>query len=158
LSKFFQVLDTFIALEDSSGFETAVRKVIEHVTFDVDTKPQVFEITIRVLGGLLSGHIYASDPKSAYKISWYRGQLLRLAHNLGERLLPAFRTSTGIPYARVRLVFLIKYSWSNYLFSRPIYVRECQMENQQNRVCSQVMLQNSSIYFNIHQVLRVRAP
>jgi mannosidase alpha-like ER degradation enhancer 1 len=95
------VLDTFVALEDHQGFENAVRNVIEHVTFDVDTKPQVFEITIRVLGGLISGHIYASDPSSSYRIPWYRGQLLRLAHNLGERLLPAFRTSTGIPYARV---------------------------------------------------------
>jgi mannosidase alpha-like ER degradation enhancer 1 len=90
-------------LEDRQGFETAVRNVIEHVSFDVDTKPQVFEITIRVLGGLLSGHMYASDARSHYKIPWYRGQLLRLAQNLGERLLPAFRTSTGIPYARVRM-------------------------------------------------------
>ena len=33
----------------------------------------------------------------------YNGQLLRLAHDLGNRLLPAFWTSTGIPYPRVNL-------------------------------------------------------
>ena len=104
-SKSFKVLDTFVTLQDHQGFENAVRNVIEHVTFDVDTKPQVFEITIRVLGGLISGHIFASDPRSPYKIPWYQGQLIRLAHNLGERLLPAFRTSTGIPYARVSVSF-----------------------------------------------------
>src|SRR6201999_2390855 len=74
-NKCFKVLDTFIALEDRHGFETAVRNVIEHVSFDVDTKPQFFELTIRALGGLLSGHIYASDSLSAYRIPWYRGQL-----------------------------------------------------------------------------------
>jgi hypothetical protein len=33
----------------------------------------------------------------------YDGQLLRLAHDLGNRLIPAFYTSTGIPYPRVNL-------------------------------------------------------
>ncbi|RMZ92195.1 hypothetical protein DV736_g588, partial [Chaetothyriales sp. CBS 134916] len=33
----------------------------------------------------------------------YNGQLLRLAHDLGTRLLPAFWTPTGIPYPRVNL-------------------------------------------------------
>lgn len=42
---------------DQKGFSDAVRDVIEWVQFDVNTKPQVFEVTIRVLGGLLSGHI-----------------------------------------------------------------------------------------------------
>jgi len=42
---------------DHQGFADAVRKVIDWVQFDVNTKPQVFEVTIRALGGLLSGHI-----------------------------------------------------------------------------------------------------
>ncbi|KZS97985.1 hypothetical protein SISNIDRAFT_405596 [Sistotremastrum niveocremeum HHB9708] len=97
------VLDSFVVLRDQPGFDKAVRKVIEYVSFDVNTRPQVFEITIRALGGLLSGHIYASDKNGPHYLDWYRGELLELAHDLGRRLLPAFKTATGIPYARVNL-------------------------------------------------------
>jgi len=94
------VLDTFPVMGDKPGFEAAVRWVIDWVQYDVDTKPQVFEVTIRALGGLLSGHIFASEGK--FKLDWYRGELLALAKDLGERLLPAFDTPTGLPWARVR--------------------------------------------------------
>lgn len=94
------VLDTFPVMDDKPGFEEAVRWVINWVQYNVDTKPQVFEVTIRALGGLLSGHIFASEGK--FKLDWYRGELLELAKDLGERLLPAFDTPTGLPWARVR--------------------------------------------------------
>ena len=90
-----------MVLNDPPGFEDAVRKIIRWVTFDVNTKPQVFETTIRVLGGLLSGHIFADKPGQPFHLSWYRGELLQLAYDLGVRLLPAFHTLTGLPYARV---------------------------------------------------------
>ncbi|KAH8929213.1 glycoside hydrolase family 47 protein [Atractiella rhizophila] len=97
-------LDTFIVLGDKSSFESAVRLAIQYVRFDKDVKIQVFESTIRVLGGLLSAHIFASEPEHGFAISWYRGELLTLAHDLGRRLLPAFQWSrTGIPYARINL-------------------------------------------------------
>ncbi|KAG7097050.1 hypothetical protein E1B28_004441, partial [Marasmius oreades] len=96
------VLDTFVVLNDRPGFENAVKDVIEWVSFDVNTKPQVFETTIRVLGGLLSGHIYANKT-GPFHLPWYKGELLDMAHDLGTRLLPAFSTPTGIPYARVNL-------------------------------------------------------
>lgn len=70
----------------------------------MNTKPQVFETTIRVLGGLLSGHIFASEPEQPFYLPWYRGQLLNMAHDLGKRLLPAFATPTGLPYARVTVI------------------------------------------------------
>ena len=35
-------------------------------------------------------------------MSWYRGELLDLAKDLGYRFLPAFNTTTGIPFGRVR--------------------------------------------------------
>lgn len=95
------VLDTFVVLDDLPGFELAVKNVIDSVSFDVNTRPQVFEVTIRVLGGLLSGHIFASEPNGKFHLPWYRTQLLDLAHDLGRRLLPAFSTPTGIPFARV---------------------------------------------------------
>lgn len=95
------VLDTLVVLNDTLNFEKAVRDVIDWVQFDVDTKPQVFETTIRVLGGLLSGHQFASTSGQPFYIPWYHGELLSLAYDLGTRLLPAFKTPTGIPYARV---------------------------------------------------------
>lgn len=94
-------LDTFIILDDRHGFETAVRNIIGWVSFDVNTKPQVFETTIRVLGGLLSGHIFANQTGQPFHLPWYRDELLAMARDLGERLLPAFSTPTGIPFARV---------------------------------------------------------
>ena len=96
--------------------------------FDVDSKVQVFETVIRGVGGLVSAHLFASGelPISGYKpqsakkkskslkkgyipaIKWpnrfqYDGQLLRLALDLAQRLLPAFYTATGMPYPRVNL-------------------------------------------------------
>ena len=94
-------IDTLVVLNDTHGFETAVRNIIRWVSFDVNTKPQVFETTIRVLGGLLSGHIFANKTDQPFHLPWYRGELLDLAYDLGLRLLPAFSTPTGMPYARV---------------------------------------------------------
>jgi hypothetical protein len=96
--------------------------------FDVDSKVQVFETVIRGVGGLVSAHLFASGelPINGYKpllvravstakpqskegsIKWpngfqYNGQLLRLALDLAQRLLPAFYTATGMPYPRVNL-------------------------------------------------------
>ncbi|KAK0657145.1 glycoside hydrolase family 47 protein [Cercophora newfieldiana] len=91
--------------------------------FDVDSKVQVFETVIRGVGGLLSAHLFAIGalPITSYNphhpdddfvdprpISWpsgfkYDGQLLRLALDLAQRLLPAFYTKTGMPYPRVNL-------------------------------------------------------
>lgn len=79
------------------------------------------------MGGLLSAHLFAigelpirgydakpsgrSDPDDLLtvpSISWpnglkYDGQLLRLALDLAKRMLPAFYTTTGMPYPRVNL-------------------------------------------------------
>jgi hypothetical protein len=89
--------------------------------FDLDSKVQVFETTIRGVGGLLSAHQFAVGDlpirgydatdevrKGKQGIFWhngfvYDGQLLRLATDLANRLLPAFHTPTGLPYPRVNL-------------------------------------------------------
>jgi ER degradation enhancer, mannosidase alpha-like 1 len=97
------VLDTLVILDDRDGFDKAVKNIIEWVSFDVDTKPQVFETTIRVLGGLLSGHMFANSTRHRFHLPWYHGELLDMAHDLGKRLLPAFSTPTGLPYARVNI-------------------------------------------------------
>lgn len=92
-----------MVIGDVQGFDTAVKNVIKSVSFDVNTRPQVFEVTIRVLGGLLSAHTFASRPNQPFYLRWYKDELLHMAHDLGNRLLPAFSTPTGIPYARVSI-------------------------------------------------------
>lgn len=94
-------VDTLVVMNDRPAFEKAVRNIIDWVSFDVNTKPQLFETNIRVLGGLLSGHLLASNPNHTFHLPWYRNELLSLAYDLGTRLLPAFKTPTGLPYARV---------------------------------------------------------
>lgn len=55
-----------------------------------------------MLGGLLSAHLLALDSPVAY--DEYDGALLRLAQDLGYRLLPAFQQSpTCMPYPWVNL-------------------------------------------------------
>lgn len=98
--------------------------------FDLDSKVQIFETVIRGVGGLLSAHLFATQElpirqapatvkKSALGALWrssqkiaekpspttfeYDGELLRLAVDLADRLLPAFYTDTGLPYPRVNL-------------------------------------------------------
>lgn len=52
----------------------------------------------------MSGHILAEYLQIRADIMpWYRGELLALAKDLGYRFLPAFNTTTGIPYGRINL-------------------------------------------------------
>jgi mannosidase alpha-like ER degradation enhancer 2 len=55
----------------------------------------LFETNIRVMGGLLSAHLLASDPSTGMAVEGYKGKLLELAEDLGRRMLPAFLTPTG---------------------------------------------------------------
>ncbi|XP_075228834.1 ER degradation enhancer, mannosidase alpha-like 2 isoform X1 [Lycorma delicatula] len=97
-------LDTLVILGDITEFEHAIKLVISTVSFDSDVVVSVFETNIRVLGGLLSGHILAEYLQQRHGVlNWYSGELLNMAKDLGYRLLPAFNTSTGIPHARVNL-------------------------------------------------------
>lgn len=96
-------LDMFPILGDQENFEYWVDYIDKHISFDQPQIIQVFEATIRVIGGLLSAHLYASVPKLGHAIPGYNGSLLLKAHDLGKRLLPAFDTPTGIPHPRVHL-------------------------------------------------------
>lgn len=66
----------------------------------------MFEANIRVLGGLLSSHLFATEAKYGVSLPKheYNNELLHLAYDLAKRFLPAFNhASSGIPYARVCL-------------------------------------------------------
>ena len=99
-------LDTLAIAGNVSEFERGVWWVSEHVSFDLDIEVSLFETNIRVLGGLLSAHLLASgriDGATHLTVRGYRGELLRLAVDLGERLLSAFDGCTTLPRAFVNL-------------------------------------------------------
>ncbi|KAG0203390.1 alpha mannosidase-like protein [Mortierella sp. NVP41] len=98
-------LDTLAAMREPEKFRQAIELVKRHVgNFNIDSRVQVFEVNIRVLGALLSGHMYASDPSFKSVVKGYKGELLVMAEDLGKRLMKAFENSpTGIPFARVNL-------------------------------------------------------
>ncbi|XP_041705013.1 ER degradation-enhancing alpha-mannosidase-like protein 3 isoform X3 [Coregonus clupeaformis] len=97
-------LDTLVLLNKTTEFEEAVRRVLTDVRLDNDIVVSVFETNIRVLGGLLGGHSMAVMLKDAgHHMQWYQDELLHMAKDVGLRLLPAFNTSSGLPYPRVNL-------------------------------------------------------
>jgi mannosidase alpha-like ER degradation enhancer 2 len=109
-------LDTLVVLHNYSEFcraVTIIEDFFANTLFEFDVNVSVFETTIRLLGGLLSGHMLAvdealgiyrgRDPGAREQCRAYSGGLLRLALDLGERLYPAFATATGIPYGTVNL-------------------------------------------------------
>ncbi|XP_076356754.1 ER degradation-enhancing alpha-mannosidase-like protein 3 [Tachypleus tridentatus] len=102
-------LDTLVLLGDLDEFEHAVKLVIRDVKFDSDLIVSVFETNIRMVGGLLSGHIFSSYLQDKLNhMHWYRGELLNMAKELGYRLLPAFNTTTGVPHPRINLKYGLK--------------------------------------------------
>ena len=85
-------LDTLLLVGLNEEAERAKRLILTKLSFDRDLTVKNFEVTIRLLGGLLS----------AYQMTGDAG-LLRLAEDLGTRLLPAFDSPTGMPYMYVNL-------------------------------------------------------
>jgi ER degradation enhancer, mannosidase alpha-like 2 len=85
-------LDTLILLDLKDEADATRRFVDTSVSFDQDVFVSNFEITIRLLGGLLSAHQLTGDPR-----------LLELAEDLAKRLMPAFDSPTGMPYRFVNL-------------------------------------------------------
>ncbi|MEO8167708.1 MAG: glycoside hydrolase family 47 protein, partial [bacterium] len=74
--------------------EAAVTKklILDSLSFDKNFEVQSFEITIRLLGGLLSAYQMDGDER-----------FLALAEDLGKRLVPIFSTPTGMPARYVHL-------------------------------------------------------
>jgi len=85
-------LDALFLMGCTPQADSARELIVERLSFDRDDRVQVFEVTIRLLGGLLSGYQLTGDRR-----------LLDLADSLGLRLLPAFHSATGMPYRFVNL-------------------------------------------------------
>src|SRR5213079_2591877 len=85
-------LDTLIVMKLSAEADKARALITTELSFDRDIYVKNFEITIRLLGGLLSSYQLTGDKR-----------LLALSEDLGNRLLPAFNSPTGLPYVYVNL-------------------------------------------------------
>jgi len=84
--------DTFTLLGLTDEAKEAKELILAKLDFNINNDVQVFEITIRLLAGLITAYELDGNPK-----------FLQLAHDLGDRLMPAFRTPTGMPYRYVHL-------------------------------------------------------
>jgi ER degradation enhancer, mannosidase alpha-like 2 len=100
--------------------------IVKNLSFNHDISVKNFEITIRILGGLLSTYQITNDKR-----------LLTLAEDLGNRLLPVFQSPTGLPYMYVNLktgktngaetnpaeigTLLIEFGTLSKLTGKPIY-------------------------------------
>ncbi len=85
-------LDTMILMGLKTQADEDRELIATKLSFDQDISVKNFEITIRLLGGLLSSYQLTGDKR-----------LLALALDLGNRLLPAFNSPTGMPYVFVNL-------------------------------------------------------
>jgi mannosidase alpha-like ER degradation enhancer 2 len=86
-------LDTLVLMGLKSEAQETRELIVSTLTFDRDVEVKHFEIVIRLLGGLLSSYQLTGDAR-----------LLRLADDLGTRLLPAFDSPTGLPFVYVNLL------------------------------------------------------
>ncbi len=84
--------DTFTLLGLTAEATEAKALILTKLDFNIDNEVQVFEITIRLLGGLITAYELDGDQK-----------FLALAKDLGNRLMPAFHSKTGMPYRYVHL-------------------------------------------------------
>lgn len=85
-------LDTLILMGAKEQADEARQLIDTKLNLDQDIYVKDFEITIRLLGSLLSSYELTGDKR-----------LLDLADELGRRMLPMFDSPTGMPYEYVNL-------------------------------------------------------
>ena len=85
-------LSTFIIMGLDAEAKETTDYIAKTLSFDKDISVSNFEITIRILGALVSTYQSTGDKR-----------LLVKAEELANRLLPAFSSKTGMPYRFVNL-------------------------------------------------------
>ncbi|XP_056451620.1 ER degradation-enhancing alpha-mannosidase-like protein 2 [Gadus chalcogrammus] len=97
-------LDTLLVLGNNTEFQRVSSLLQDTVDFNMDVNASVFETNIRVVGGLLSAHLLSGRGGVEAEPGWpCAGPLLRMAADAAAKLLPAFQTSSGMPYGTVNL-------------------------------------------------------
>jgi hypothetical protein len=84
--------DTMILMGLKEESNETKELIFNKLSLDKNISVQNFEITIRLLGGLISAYQLDGDKR-----------FLDLAEDLGNRLLPVFNSKTGMPYRYVNL-------------------------------------------------------
>jgi len=85
-------LDTMLVMNLKEEFTEAKKWVSENLNFNINKDVNLFETTIRVLGGLLSTYHLSKDRV-----------FLDKAIDLADRLLTSFDTPSGVPFSDVNL-------------------------------------------------------
>ncbi|XP_016016363.1 mannosyl-oligosaccharide 1,2-alpha-mannosidase IB isoform X2 [Rousettus aegyptiacus] len=93
-------LDTLYIMGLHDEFRDGQKWVEDNLDFSVNSEVSVFEVNIRFIGGLLAAY-YLSEEE-IFKVK---------AVQLAEKLLPAFNTPTGIPWAMVNLKSGVGRNW-----------------------------------------------
>ncbi|SZF03182.1 unnamed protein product [Blumeria hordei] len=102
-------LDTMILMNLTSQLSQAREWLTTSLTYDQDQDVNTFEITIRMLGGLLSAHYLSTEfPNLAPLADDDEGALgedlyLEKAKDLADRIMGAFDSPSGLPYASFNL-------------------------------------------------------
>lgn len=102
-------LDTMILMNLTSRVTHAREWISKSLTYDQDQDVSTFETTIRMLGGLLSAHYLSNEFPELAPLSdddpGAPGEDLYLekAKDLADRLVTAFDSPSGVPYASVNI-------------------------------------------------------
>jgi mannosyl-oligosaccharide alpha-1,2-mannosidase len=102
-------LDTLMLMNMTSRLTHAREWLAKSLTWDQDQDVNTFETTIRMLGGLLSAHYLSTEYPNLAPIPdddpGKPGEDLYLekAKDLADRLMAAFDSPSGVPYASVNL-------------------------------------------------------
>ncbi|XP_073432016.1 mannosyl-oligosaccharide 1,2-alpha-mannosidase IA-like [Dendrobates tinctorius] len=93
-------LDTLFIMGMKDEFKDAKEWVRKNLEFNVNAEVSVFEVNIRFVGGLLAAYYLTGEEI-----------FRRKAIELGEKLLPAFNTPTGVPFALLNMKSGIGRNW-----------------------------------------------
>ena len=97
-------LDMLAIVGNNSEFNRAAWIILDAIDLDRNMNVSVFETNIRVVGGLLSAHLFSKRTGFNQSPGWpCSGPLLDAAVAVARKLLPAFDTNTGMPYGTVNL-------------------------------------------------------
>lgn len=94
-------LDTMMIMNLTTRLTEPRKWLYRNLSYDQDQDVNTFETTIRMLGGLLSAHYLSTilPDVASRRDNIYLSKAVELA----ERLLPAYDSRSGIPYASVHL-------------------------------------------------------
>ncbi|KAB2571563.1 Endoplasmic reticulum mannosyl-oligosaccharide 1,2-alpha-mannosidase [Lasiodiplodia theobromae] len=99
-------LDTLILMNLTTQLTHAREWVSTSLDYEKDHDVNTFETTIRMLGGLLSAHYLSTEFPHYAPIALKEGEedlFQEKAADLADRLLGAYESNSGIPYASINL-------------------------------------------------------